>query len=122
MGWPATKGAMFQVEFQQMEGEILIYCLIFWLSSVNSKNNRAGLGVPILSEWTVYYSFYTHLTITCNVAHKVNWAFLPLAHPLQKTPVRWAKQQSITLLILRPPQLQNTEGGIASLQEEVVDY
>lgn len=79
------------------------------------QNKSTGLSVPILSLGNVYYSFYAHLTITCNVSHKVNWTFLPPTHPFQKTPVRWAEQQSITLLILCPPQLQNTEGGITSL-------
>ncbi len=57
----------------------------------------------------------THLAITSYLAHKVDRTFLPLTHPLEKAPVRGAEQQSITLLILSPPQLQNTEGGVTSL-------
>jgi len=61
----------------------------------------------------------THLPITSYLAHKVDRTFLPLTHPLEKAPVRGAEQQSITLLILSPPQLQNTEGGVSSLSIKV---
>lgn len=61
----------------------------------------------------------TYLAITSYLAYKVNRTFLPLTHLLEEAPVRGTEQQSITLLILRPPKLQNTEGGVTSLSIRV---
>lgn len=46
-----------------------------------------------------------HLAISCDFAHKVDWALFTLAHLFQKLPVVRAEQQGVAFLVLSPPEL-----------------
>lgn len=70
-------------------------------------------------QWTKIYK--THLSIACDVSHKVNRTLFPLTNPLQVRLVRRTQQKSVALLILCPPQLQNTQRGVAFLHTDTLD-
>ena len=103
---------------------IIYLTLITYLYQPHSDSKQVQIYHFNTCIWKLYLSLSpcpSYPSISRDGPHKIDWTPLTVSYPLHQILVPRADQDGIALLVLCPPQLQDTEGGVPQLELSGLD-